>query len=603
MPLKETPSPRPSKTIVPVPMLVYDRMRIQKKALAIVDDQSQLTYEELAKLTNHLQNRLRSTGVKKGDVVAIFTRPSPEFISAALAVMNIGAAYLPIAPGCPAERLRFLIADSGACALMSTHGMCEVIPVSSNVSYIDIQEHTVQKTEEFLPVTDAELTDLAYLIYTSGSTGTPKGVEIDHQSLCQLVDWHNRTFSITPQDRTTQIASLSFDAAVWEIWPSLVAGATLYIADETHRKDVARLKDWLQNEGITVAFVPTVLAERLLQMPWDRNTSLRLLLTGGESLRVYPQENLPFTVINNYGLTECTVVTTSGPVFPKNDRGVPPSIGSPIDGAKVHILDDDLKPVAPGETGEIYIGGPSLAVGYHNQPELTAQKFIPNPFENTPGARLFRTGDLGRTLDGGEIQFVGRRDDQVKVRGFRIEMAEIEAAISRHPAVDQCVVTAHGEGSDKQLIAYIVATGSHANVGEVRRFLENILPDYMIPSDFVFLERFPVTLNGKVDFAALPAPTRENAGLAAPTPLRTDMERQIASTACSLLKIDKIGSEDNLFLFGGHSLFAAQLIARLREQFGVEIQLLSVFESPTVAQIAVLIEESRNNNAVRAVAH
>lgn len=553
---------------------------------------------------SHIRERLRSAEVRKNDVVVLFMSPSPEFVAAALAVMSLGAAYLPVAQGCPAERLLFMIADSGARALLSAVGMCEAIRLPSNISHIELDKNFIHPKEAIsLVSSDAELDGLAYLIYTSGSTGTPKGAEITHRSLFHLIDWHNRTFCITHRDRTSQIASLSFDAAVWEIWPCLAAGATLCIAKDADRKDVIRLENWLHNHGITIAFVPTVLAERLLQITWSQSTSLRLLLTGGEALRTYPPPDLPFTVVNNYGLTECTVVSTSASVPPKEGRTLPPPIGFPIERAEIHILGEDLKPVAPGEAGEIYIGGPSLARCYHNRPELTAEKFIPNPFDQTPGARLFRTGDLGMVLDDGQIQFAGRLDNQVKIRGFRIELAEIEAAISHYPAVDQCVVTTRGEGAEKQLIAYVVPRSSGISFDELRRFLAKTLPDYMIPSDVVLLERLPTNLNGKIDFAALPAPTRAALALERPIAPRTGTEKQIASIVAALLKIDGVGVEDNLFLLGGHSLFAAQLIARLREQFHIEIQLLSLFKSPTIANLALLIEEGVDSEAVQAAAH
>jgi acyl-CoA synthetase (AMP-forming)/AMP-acid ligase II/acyl carrier protein len=301
---------------------------------------------------------------------------------------------------------------------------------------------------------------------------------------------------------------------------------------------------------------------------------------------------LPFTLVNNYGPTECTVVTTSGPISSDGDCSSVPAIGRPIADAEIYILGEDLKRLEPGQTGEICIGGPSLARGYHNRPELTAEKFIPNPFDTAPGARLFRTGDLAKIREDGQIQFLGRLDDQVKIRGFRIEPNEIAVAISRIPAVGQCVVVARGgDGAEKQLIAYIVPRGAVAiSQSEIREVLGKTLPDYMIPSGFVCLDELPLNANGKIDRAALPPPSRTNApGLDAPVLPRTALERQTAAIVRDLLKLDEIGVEDNFFLLGGHSLLGAQLIGRLRERFNVEVPLLALFESPTVASLAAQI--------------
>jgi len=602
MTLRKMPDRHGSDRIAPVPALIYDRMRAQPNAIAISGGHREFTYRQLQNLTNEIRQRLWLAGVRKNDVVALLMGPSPEFVAAALAVLSVGAAYLPIAKNCPAERILMMMADSGTRCLISTSGTGDEIHIPPDVFHIKLDQGLAWPTTEDVSsvYVEAEPGSLAYLIYTSGSTGIPKGVEISHRSLSYLVDWHNRAFSITQEDRTSQIASLSFDAAVWEIWPCLVAGATLCIAEDAERKDANRLRKWLQNERITVAFVPTVLAEELMAMTWRQTAALRLLLTGGEALRAYPPRNLPFTLVNNYGLTECTVVSTSAPVRPNHTSSTRPPIGFPIDYAEVHILRQDLTPVAPGETGEIYIGGSSLALRYRNRADLTAEKFIPNPFDKTPGARLFRTGDLGKILDDGQIQFAGRLDNQVKIRGFRIELAEVEAAIVRHPAVGQCAVTTRGEGIEKQIIAYVVPAGVKFGIDEVRRFVGNALPDYMIPSDFVLLDRLPTNLNGKVDFAALPVPSRALAGLEDKVAPRTEIERQIASIVGGLLKVDEIGVEDNLFLLGGHSLFAAQLIARLREQFHLEVQLLSVFESPTIANLAALIKDGVTARSARA---
>jgi acyl-coenzyme A synthetase/AMP-(fatty) acid ligase/acyl carrier protein len=389
---------------------------------------------------------------------------------------------------------------------------------------------------------------------------------------------------------------VSFDAAVWEIWPYLAAGATLCIPGSDVRKDAGRLQQWILSERITVAFAPTVLAERLILMDWPRKTALRILLTGGEALRTYPRRDLPFTFVNNYGPTECTVVATSGIVAPDEKACTPPSIGHPIQGVQAYVLDEDMKPLRSGQSGELYLGGSSLAVGYHNRPHLTAEKFIFLPLHQGSLERVYRTGDIVRMGNDGQLHFVGRADNQVKIRGFRIEPDEVAATICLHPAVRQCIVVGRdSERGEKELIAYVTQRGKEGpGAQELRDFLAKKLPDYMIPSWFVALEELPLTPNGKVDVAALPVPDRNQvSGLNSPLNPRTHLERQIAALVASLLKVRTVGVEDNFFLLGGHSLFGAELIGRLAKEFHVEIPLRALFEAPTVEKLACEVERLR----------
>jgi amino acid adenylation domain-containing protein len=571
--------------------LIDEQMHLRPEAVAIIAAGRQLSYGQLESLTNRVKVGLQRAGLLCRDVAAVCVPPSPEFIVAALAIMRAGATYLPIDQNCPPERLSFMIADSGARLLITTSRHRSELQVNSSIPLIEVDRLQIDQTcTETLPeFLDAEPDDLAYLIYTSGSTGEPKGVEITHRGLSNLIAWHTRAFEISPTDRASQVASLSFDAAAWEIWPYLSAGSVLCIPEDGVRHAPVRLHRWLVEERITVAFAPTVVAESLSQMEWPSKTRLRLLLTGGEALRNYPRTNLPFTLVNNYGPTECTVVTTSGPVSAGGDYSSAPPIGRPIDKVELFILGEDLKPLPPGQTGEICVGGPSLARGYHNLPELTAEKFIPNPFDSTPGARLYRTGDLATIREDGQIQFVGRLDDQIKIRGYRVEPNEIALAICRNPAVRQCVVLGRGDhDGEKQLIAYIVPSGDVVfGPEEIWTFLRKSLPDYMIPSGFICLDELPLSANGKINLAALPQPGPANiARLEAPDLPRTEREGQITTMVLNLLKLDQIGREENFFVLGGHSLLGAELIAHLREQFNVEISLRALFESPTVAGIA-----------------
>jgi len=435
--------------------------------------------------------------------------------------------------------------------------------------------------------------DLAYVIYTSGSTGQPKGVEIPHGGLLNLVSWHQQAFSVTSADRASHLAGLSFDAAVWELWPYLAVGASIHLVDEFTRKSAELFRDWLAAHGITISFVPTPLAEDLLRVKWPPNTALRIMLTGGDTLHHYPPPSLPFVLVNNYGPAECTVVATSGAVPHERNDGTLPAIGRPIVNHQVYLLDEQLLPVPPGTVGEIYIAGAGLARGYRNRPDLTARKFISDPFSAKPGSRLYKTGDLARLLPDGQISFLCRVDEQIKVRGFRIEPNEIVCALNQHPVVHESLVLARDDSTGvKRLVAYLVLKPDCAVTPKsLRGYLRRRLPEYMLPSAFVRLEAFPLTPNGKIDRAALPAPDpantlRDNLPAEPPTPT----QQRVIEILKALLGHDRIGLRDDFFLLGGHSLLGAQLIFRLRETFRVELALRTVFDAPTVVALAEEIE-------------
>jgi acyl-CoA synthetase (AMP-forming)/AMP-acid ligase II/acyl carrier protein len=367
------------------------------------------------------------------------------------------------------------------------------------------------------------------------------------------------------------------------------------MADDTTRNSADLLREWLLAQRITIGFVPTPLAEQMIRRcdAWP-HSDLRILLTGGDVLHHYPLAELPFVLVNNYGPTECTVVATSGHVSPQSSAETPPSIGTAITNVEIYLLDEHLRPVAPGTPGEIHVGGAGLARGYRNRPDLTSEKFIPNPFGRDSGGRLYKTGDLARALPDGQLIFLGRVDNQIKIRGYRIEPGEIEQALSRHPQIRASVVVAREDTpGEKRLVDYIVttpdATPTHT---ALRDFLRDVLPEYMLPVAFVRLDAVPLTPNGKVDRAALPAPDAANT-------LQDDAEAEIECTVTEqrvaeivgeLLKLEEIGLDDNFFLLGGHSLLGAQLIARLREAFGVEIGLRSLFEAPTVAALSAEVD-------------
>jgi amino acid adenylation domain-containing protein len=437
---------------------------------------------------------------------------------------------------------------------------------------------------------DSNGENLAYIIYTSGSTGEPKGVEISQRNLRNLIDWHIGAFGIGPGDRVSCQAGLSFDAVVWELFPALSCGAAVHLAEDQVRTSSDELRRWLVAEKITVAFVPTTLAEPLITSDWPAETRLRTMLTGGDTLHVWPKPGLPFAVVNNYGPSECTVVATSGIVADRATPGGMPTIGRPIANSEIHILDATGRPVPHGQVGEIHMGGANVGRGYRHRPSLSAQAFV----TREGVGRLYRTGDLGCWTDDGEVAFHGRCDEQVKVRGYRVEPNEISAALDRHPAVLQSAVVAEGDRSARRLVAYLVpATGQALYGGELRDFLALTLPAYMLPDVFVRLASLPLTAHGKLDRAALPRPTAANTvrGSRHRAP-HSDVERRIATLIEDLLGIERVGADDNFFLLGGHSLLGTQLVLRLREAFGAELRLRDLFEGPTVAKLAKRVEQA-----------
>jgi amino acid adenylation domain-containing protein len=438
-----------------------------------------------------------------------------------------------------------------------------------------------------------EAADLAYVIYTSGSTGQPKGVQVSHGNLRNLILWHQRTFDIASGDRVSHQASPGFDAAVWELWPYLAAGASVHILDDNTRANPVAFRDWIVSKEITIAFAATPMAEQLVQVQWPSNTKLRVLLTGGDVLHRFPPAGLPFALVNNYGPTECTVVSTSGVVRPEENEGGVPSIGRPVTNAKVYVLDELQRDVPQGCSGELYIGGDCVSLGYCNSPYLTANQFVPDPFGTERGGRMYRTGDLGRYLDDGRIVFLGRVDNQIKIRGFRIEPEEIITALKRHPAIQDSAVVPFGDSSDdKHIVAYIVVKPfEQVTDCALRDFLSMHLPQFMLPGIFVRLTRMPLSHSGKVDRNALPTPTIDNTlgqeNYVAP---QTRIEQRLAEILESVLGVNKVGRNDNFFMLGGNSLLGAQVAARISESLGIEIPLLSLFNHPTISQLAREVE-------------
>lgn len=575
-----------------VPQLVSAQAATTPNALAVRRDGEVLSYGELDRRANRIAHRLRSHGVGADTVVGICLERSVDQVVSVLAVLKAGGAYLPLDPTYPVDRLVLMLSDSQAAVLLTKRDFAARLP-AGRYRKIGVDQAQFSDCPADSPNAAISGQDLAYVIYTSGSTGQPKGVQINHDGLLNLVLWHRQTFGVKPSDRATQLVSPGFDAAVWELWPYLSSGASVFLLDDAIRSEPEALRNWLVAQGITLTFIPTPLAERMLALSWPRETALRLLLTGGDTLHKYPPSGLPFSVINNYGPTECTVVASSG-LIPPNEHpdGLPP-IGRPIANTTIYILNENMEQVPAGMRGEIYIGGAGIARGYLNHSELTQERFVPDPFRRDPMARIYKTGDLGRYLPDGQIAFLGRVDEQIKIRGFRIEPAEIVRVLDEHPAVVASAVLAREVSpGEMHLVAYVVpSAGSQLTGSEVQNFIAGRLPEYMLPTLLVKLDALPLNSNGKVDRAGLPEPNLRNILnndlFVAP---RTTIERRVAEILAALLDLGQVSVEDNFFLIGGHSLLATQLIARIRDVFGVELGLRVLFDGPTVAQLSSQIE-------------
>jgi amino acid adenylation domain-containing protein len=553
-------------------------------ANALTSADGQLSYQQLWLRALALAGHLTESGLRPGDPVALCLPRSIELVVAALGVLAAGGCYVALDPDYPDDRLAFMLADSGAQLVVAKGSVAARIAAPRTIDPMQSAASALAA-----PVTIAA-GDPAYIVYTSGSTGRPKGVIIEHAGLGNLVDWHAKAFDITESDRSALISSPGFDAGVWEIWPCLAAGASLHVPPEQVKTDPIALRDWMLAQRITTTFVPTPLCEAVTALDWPETASLRVMLTGGDLLHLRPRAGLPFRLVNNYGVSEATVVSTSGTVTPAGAAdgcADLPTLGSAIPGVKLTVVDLDGHPVQPDAAGELVIGGVSVGRGYVGHPDLNRAKF----FIDAAGCRSYRTGDLVRLRADGQLVYLGRLDEQVHIRGLRIELGEIAAVLDQHPKVCASAVVAVGNNGDQRLSAYVVgAEGRSPATAELREYLSKRLPPHMIPADCTVLAELPTNANGKIDRKLLREIGSQIAGRGDVAPPRNDLESILVDIVAERLWLPDIGIDEDFFALGGHSMLGAQLSIRIGERFGVEVPLRSVFENPTVADMAVEVE-------------
>ncbi|MGW0771726.1 amino acid adenylation domain-containing protein, partial [Streptomyces sp. NPDC002676] len=579
-----------------LPDLFEEQAARVPEATAVVFDGVELTYAELNARANHLARYLIGHGAAPETTVALVLPRSTDAVVAMLAVLKTGAAYVPVDPRYPAERIAHMLEDARPTVVLTSAAQRASLPQGTVIVLEDIAEAVAREAVADVPDTARHHPLLpghpAYLIYTSGSTGRPKGVVVAHEAVTGHLRWMARTYPLGTTDKVLARTSFSFDAAVWEIWLPLLTGAAIHLVSADVAADPHQLVDQITGNGVTVAqVVPSLLSELCAAAVAAGTTeaSLRRLFVGGEplpaALAELAQDAWGVPCVNLYGPTESTVQVThheAGRDRTGRDACLP--VGRPVPGVRAYVLDDGLRPVPAGVPGELYLAGGQLARGYAGRPGLTADRFVADPY-GPPGARMYRTGDLMRRRRSGELEFLGRIDEQVKLRGFRVELGEIEAALTAQWQIFQAaVVLREDRPGDQRLVAYVLpADGAPLDLDELRGRLAELLPDFMVPTVFVALETFPLTPNGKLDRRALPRPdaTARSAGRAP----RNPQEEALCGLFAEVLGVTGVGIDDSFFALGGHSLLATRLISRIKKVFGVRVSLRALFEAPTVARL------------------
>jgi len=568
--------------------LIEAQVKRTPDAIAVIFENKKLTYQELNGRANKLAHELRALGVQPETLVGICVERSLEMVIGLLAILKAGGAYVPFDPGYPKERLEFMLTDAKTPVLLAQSHLFARLPAHS-ARVICLDEYCGASDDN--PACGVKPENPAYVIYTSGSTGQPKGAINTHRGICNRLLWMQDAYRLTGADRILQKTPFTFDVSVWEFFWPLMNGSLLVGAKPDLHGDSGYLIRTIRSQGITTMhFVPSMLSAFLTDRDAVKCTSLKRVICSGEALPLETQRHFfqvfPNTELHNlYGPTEASVDVT----FWKCEqdlRGYTVPIGRPVANTQIYILDPAMQPVPVGVAGELHIGGVQLARGYLSRPELTAEKFVPNPFGK---GRLYKSGDLARFRADGNIEFIGRIDHQVKIRGIRIELDEIESALARHPGVRQCVVIAREDRiGDKRLVAYCALDTTYADATELASVLRRVLPEYMIPSAFVMLDSLPLTANGKIDRRALPAPDYSAAAQGPDTP-KTALEEKLTLIWEEILGVQHIGIHANFFELGGDSLSALRIVNNIRASLGGDISLVAIFEAPTIFMLAGLI--------------
>jgi amino acid adenylation domain-containing protein/non-ribosomal peptide synthase protein (TIGR01720 family) len=606
-----------STTVGSVQALFEAQVERTPQATAVLDGDREISYKELNRRANQLAHYLQACGVGPEVRVGLCLERSLELLVGVLGILKAGGAYVPLDPTYPAERLDFMLADAQITVLLTQKKLAAIAQMRiGKILYLDTDWERIAQEQTHNPVQQAGPDNLAYVIYTSGSTGRPKGVAMPHGPLTNLIEWQCHTSASSQITRTLQFTTISFDVAFQEIFATWASGGTLVLISEALRRDMPLLARFIGDKNIERLFLPFVALQQLAEVFSVGETipaSLKEVITAGEQLQITQQVRSFFnqaancSLYNQYGPSESHVVTAFAlDKCPETWASLPP-IGRPIDKLELYVLDEQLQLVPTGVIGALYIGGVGLARGYLNQPELTAERFIPHLFSQEPGRRLYRTGDLARYRTDGNLEFLGRYDTQVKLRGFRIELGEIEIVLTRHPSIRESVVLLREDNAgEKSLVAYVLMSNrdgaERPSIDELQQYLYARLPEYMVPSAFVVLDTFPLTPSGKVDRRALPMPDDTSrvrtATFVGP---RTQTEEILAHIWAEVLHLERVSIHENFFVLGGHSLLATQLLARVCASFQVELSLQVLFEAPTIAKLSEYVELARSTEQDRTI--